>query len=76
MKKLLLVLTFLFAFNKAKTQTAFCPPGAEWHYTFWQTFSLEISNEKSNTCAIQLYQTIPQKFSMPNGSLTRPMMNM
>ncbi len=35
MKKLILFLFFIFLINKSKSQVVFCPPGAEWHYSFY-----------------------------------------
>lgn len=42
MKNLFTFLIFVFLFNRTNAQVVFCPPGAEWHYSFFvQAFSAE-----------------------------------
>jgi hypothetical protein len=46
MKKLLLLFVLLINLIETKAQIVFCPPGAEWHYSFHNNLPYSIYNEK------------------------------
>ncbi len=48
MKKILSILFLVFLFQKAPAQIVFCPPGAEWHYSFLEAWPMPYKwvNEK------------------------------
>lgn len=46
MKNCFVVILACFLFLPGRSQVIFCPPGAEWHYTFYSPNMLRISNEQ------------------------------
>lgn len=46
MKKLLPIFLFVQFLSESKAQIVFCPPGAEWHYSFYNNLPYSIINEK------------------------------
>jgi hypothetical protein len=49
MKILLLALSILFLTQTAKAQVVFCPPGAEWHYSYRDFWNQSIKNHQIKT---------------------------
>jgi hypothetical protein len=60
MRKLLLFI-FILTLSKTNAQVVFCPPGAEWHYTFNHPFGPEVYNEQIKYVWDTLVGSVPAK---------------